>query len=199
MKKERPHQSLLASPSLPATGPVDFHSLHHAPCLVQIQHIVLALHNMFHLSLVPRAGYPNPVHRCSNSGLHDFQYQDSYRNPLAVKKHKKDTEINRLRRLLELSFPLPLPLLIEYISRTAPAHPPFLIFGKDVIVVSQVSISIPLSRNSLRLADDPESPNNVDVLRFPPDPSTPVTRLNIRKERRRSTGGHLCGIGGHLR
>ena len=40
----------------------------------------------------------------------------------------------------------------------------------DVVVVSQLSIRISLSKDSLRRADDPGSPNDIDFLRFPPDP-----------------------------
>ena len=109
-------------------------------------------------------------------------------------------EINLPRRLLsELSLPPPLPLFIEYISCTAPAYLSFLILGVDVIVVSQLSIRIPLSKDGLRRADHPGSPNmDVDILRFLPEPSTPAPRLDIRKERRRSTRGHLCRNGGSL-
>ena len=47
VKKERPHQNILASPLFPVTVLVNLHSLHHALCLVKIQLIVPAFHNMF--------------------------------------------------------------------------------------------------------------------------------------------------------
>ena len=50
--------------------------------------------------------------------------------------------------------------------------------------MSQLSIRISLSKDSLRRADDPESPNDIDFLRFPLDPEVgdPKKNGSVRRE-----------------